>query len=312
MTTNATPIHNAAGIVIYGPAGCGMSRNAAALAAHYGKTMVIDEWAPGDALPENAIALTNVIPNRAQLRNAIPFAEAIRAVGLAAAERDQHFADQWAAAATSGNSPYLERKKITAPAVRYGADGSVLIPVAEFTEDRLHRLVGLQTISPDGTKLFSKGMAIYGAFCPVGHAADDDKLVFIAEDYAAARSISMAMDGTVAGYAALTLSNLRSLARVVRKRHPEAHILICANDDFLTAPPFHNVGVATAMKAAGEVGNASVVWPRFANRGDNKWTDFNDLHCAESLEQCREQLVPIISGLLRFGRGARPRTTRTG
>lgn len=47
-------------IVIYGPQGCGKSRNKAALAAHFGMGQVIDDWNPGGPLPENTLALTNV------------------------------------------------------------------------------------------------------------------------------------------------------------------------------------------------------------------------------------------------------------
>lgn len=48
------------GIIIYGPQGCGKSRDVEKLARHYQKDMVIDAWSPGDPLPDNALALTNV------------------------------------------------------------------------------------------------------------------------------------------------------------------------------------------------------------------------------------------------------------
>lgn len=46
-------------VIIYGPRGCGKTRNAAALAKHYGKTTIIDDWTFSDLLPANAICLTN-------------------------------------------------------------------------------------------------------------------------------------------------------------------------------------------------------------------------------------------------------------
>lgn len=70
------PIPASAGILIYGPQGCGKTQNAAALAGHYGKSVVIDEWVPGMALPANAIALTHV-PG---IEGAIAFDDAMRAM----------------------------------------------------------------------------------------------------------------------------------------------------------------------------------------------------------------------------------------
>lgn len=46
-------------IVITGPQGCGKSTNKEALAVYFGMKQVIDEWQPGDHLPETAIAFTN-------------------------------------------------------------------------------------------------------------------------------------------------------------------------------------------------------------------------------------------------------------
>ncbi len=58
---------------------------------------------------------------------------------------------------------------------------------------------------------------------------------------------------------------------------------------------FENTGRKRAEEAALEVGNASVVYPRFASRGDRKLTDFNDLHCEEGLHVVKAQ---IEAGLL--------------
>lgn len=57
---------------------------------------------------------------------------------------------------------------------------------------------------------------------------------------------------------------------------------------------FENAGVAAATAAAKAVGNASVIWPVFAERGQHKWTDFNDLHVEQSLDAVREQLTQAI------------------
>ncbi|TCS37470.1 hypothetical protein EDC30_104274 [Paucimonas lemoignei] len=59
-----------------------------------------------------------------------------------------------------------------------------------------------------------------------------------------------------------------------------------------------NAGIAKATAAARTVGNASVVWPSFADRGENKWTDFNDLHVEQSLDAVVAQLEAAIAAAL--------------
>ena len=75
-------------------------------------------------------------------------------------------------------------------------------------------------------------------------------------------------------------------------------------DDFITAEvvrnrhgrslTFRNAGIFHAKTAAKDVGNASVCWPLFSNRGTQKLTDFNDLHCHESLDGVKHQLASAI------------------
>lgn len=61
---------------------------------------------------------------------------------------------------------------------------------------------------------------------------------------------------------------------------------------------FENTGLKYAHEAAAEVGNASVVFPRFADRGDRKLTDFNDLHCEEGLDVVRQQIQSALLAVL--------------
>lgn len=64
---------------------------------------------------------------------------------------------------------------------------------------------------------------------------------------------------------------------------------------------FENAGIASARAAALEVGNARVVWPVFADRGESKWTDFNDLHVQESLDAARTQVMAAIGNQVADG-----------
>ncbi len=63
-------------------------------------------------------------------------------------------------------------------------------------------------------------------------------------------------------------------------------------------PKFENAGISRARAAAQKVGNAHVAWPVFANRGENKWSDWNDLHVEQSLDDVRAQLGPVVERLL--------------
>ncbi len=60
--------------IIYSKQGSGKSTQTEKLAKRFGATVILDEWAPGDPLPEGALALTNVphpeaMPNEAVVDN---------------------------------------------------------------------------------------------------------------------------------------------------------------------------------------------------------------------------------------------------
>ncbi len=46
-------------VIIFGPRGSGLSFFSKDLAEHYGKRLVVDGWAPGLTMPDNALILTN-------------------------------------------------------------------------------------------------------------------------------------------------------------------------------------------------------------------------------------------------------------
>ena len=267
---------------------------------------------------------------------------------------------QWQAAAREGESPYIMRKQITAPGARYLADGTLLLPAVVLEQGEPPRIVALQKIAPDGDKRFNGGSATKGACLPIGRVEEGAAILFIAEGYATARTVAMATDGVVGGYISFNAGNLPLVAAMARTRHPDAHILICADDDYLLLERaakwaldkfkldcpiqidgqerklkatdntevtvqatwrkdargvafievdaragrrvqtgvFSNAGIARATEAARAVGNASIVTPRFAARGANEWSDFNDLHVNESLDAVREQIAAAILAAL--------------
>lgn len=61
---------------------------------------------------------------------------------------------------------------------------------------------------------------------------------------------------------------------------------------------FENTGRKRAHEAAAAVDGVSVTYPTFADRGDRKLTDFNDLHVEEGLEAVELQLHAAIRAVL--------------
>src|SRR5450830_336350 len=160
-------------------------------------------------------------------------------------EREQRAANaanrarqQWDSSSPHGESPYAQRKQITTPGLRFLKDGTMLVPMLLQGPDG-PVLVGLQKIAPDGSKTFNKGMAKVGAFCPVGRVGTEDKVIFAAEGYATARTIRESLDDTVPGFVTFDAGSMLAVLLSVRARYPDAHILICADDDFVLEPRLH-------------------------------------------------------------------------
>jgi putative DNA primase/helicase len=63
---------------------------------------------------------------------------------------------------------------------------------------------------------------------------------------------------------------------------------------FMRILKFENAGLSKARAAATAVGNALVVWPSFTDRGENRWSDFNDLHVQQSLADVKLQVKAAV------------------
>lgn len=61
---------------------------------------------------------------------------------------------------------------------------------------------------------------------------------------------------------------------------------------------FDNTGLKRAHEAAAAVDGVSVVHPAFANRGERKLTDFNDLHVEEGIDAVERQIQSAILAVL--------------
>jgi putative DNA primase/helicase len=183
------------------------------------------------------------------------------------AKQAQHEADQrakhlnaaneaarlWAQAQPATIHPYLTKKRIQPHGARL-LNTSLVLPVY----DTSLRLMSLQFIAEDGQKRFLPGGMKKGCYWWVG--AKSDKLL-IAEGFSTASSLFEAT-----GYQcviAWDAGNLKAVAEMVRAKRPNAHIVICADNDV------SGRGQQAANDAALAV-NAVIALP------PEQGTDFND------------------------------------
>jgi len=76
-------------VLIHGPQGCGKTRNAQALAEHFGCSKVVEDWNGRDPIAAGSLVLTNRDDWKAHAlptaRRVLPFASAMREAGLVSA-----------------------------------------------------------------------------------------------------------------------------------------------------------------------------------------------------------------------------------
>lgn len=216
-----------------------------------------------------------------------------------------------------GSNAYLTTKGVGAHGVRFSARGNLVIPLHD-----VHGTVhGLQIIYADpevkrrkgrDKDYWPAGITKRGHFFLIGTPT---WLVLVAEGYATAASLHEATGFPVA--VAFDAGNVLAVAQALKRRYRGARILVCADDDWLgrckacskltpVADPVckhcgephgkTNAGAAAASMAALAVSGSSIA-PAFADRGDRKLTDFNDLHREEGLHVVRIQVEAWLATL---------------
>lgn len=193
----------------------------------------------------------------------------------------------WQQADRATAHPYLTTKAIQPHGIKTFGD-KLLIPMRD-TAGTLH---SLQTIAPDGSKLFHPGGRVKGCYFGIGKPAD--KLI-VCEGFATGASIHEATGDAVA--VAFNAGNLEAVALALRTKYRALKIVIAADDDHLTDG---NPGMTKAIAAAQAVGG-DLVKPEFGADRPDKATDFNDLHQIAGLEAVRG-----------FIEAAAPRTVKRG
>ena len=220
---------------------------------------------------------------------------------------------QWARGKPTGTSAYITRKGVQAECCRYMPDGSILIPLIRYDFDRSHALRAVQRIYPGPRKdwrtgedlpqkTFTKGFDPAGCALRLGAAQDGTSPVMICEGYATGLTLRAATDHQLAVYVGLSAGNLQAVTEIVRGQHPDAPILICADDDWQTTDHNdkpHNVGRKAGIDCTRRFENVHMVYPVFGRgltRG-KKDTDFNDLQALAGLQEVRRQIGRAISWL---------------
>ncbi len=154
---------------------------------------------------------------------------------------------------------YLVAKGVQPHHARQRGDRLVL-PVIDPADASI---TSLQTIGPDGGKWLLPGGRKRGCCIPV--ALGDGGPTLICEGWATGATLAEA-DPTARVLAAIDAGNLEPVALAVRKRWPDADIVVCADAD--------DVGTTKARAAAIAAG-ARLAIPEFPPNAEG--SDFNDL-----------------------------------
>ena len=242
-----------------------------------------DTWHDGDAAkPLNRVELAAMAEARA---NAAKLRDEDHAATAKAVQ------SYWDGLTLEGASPYLKRKGVEAHGVRFDGE-AIVIPL----RDENNALWSFQKVQPDGTKRFKSGGKIAGCFHLIGAALETAEttgatvsIVLIAEGYATAATLHEATGAPVA--CAMNCGNLLATATALRKRYPNAKLIICADDDAATeAKTGANAGVKAAQEAATKL-QCAWVKPIGLAAG---MTDFNDLAQSQGLGVVKAQLQAAI------------------
>ena len=156
---------------------------------------------------------------------------------------------RWAAATPCTQHDYLTRKGIQSHGARIEGD-KLLIPMRD-TEAKVH---SLQTIAPDGTKMFMSGGRVKGCYFGIGKPKG---ALIVCEGFATGASIQECTGHAVA--VAFNAGNLEAVAVALRSKYPALKITIAADDDHQTPG---NPGITKATAAAQTTG-ATLAVPVF-------------------------------------------------
>jgi len=198
-----------------------------------------------------------------------------------AAEKAQEI---WESSTKPESHQYLLAKGISPGPLRLNRD-KLIAPIFNAQG----QLRTIQLIDSTGKKRFLPDGQTSECFMPIEGATD---VVLICEGVATAISLSEVTGKKV--YSAMNSHNLLKVASIVKRKHPEAKIVICADNDHSNPK---NPGLTSANTAAGLIG-CLVKAPSF-DATDSELSDWNDFHRKYGAEKLRQALalddpLPIV------------------
>lgn len=181
-----------------------------------------------------------------------------------------------AAKASPGQSAYLASKGLQCPFPML-SDGSLVVVL----KNGAGATTGAQVIKPDGSKRLVAGTVKKGSFCVVS-SGETPEAVIIAEGLATALSVQRFRPDTTI-IAAIDAGNLLPVAQVMRKKYPNARIILAAdNDQYAKSDRSGEVKVNTGKECAEKAAKAVAGWVSLPPV-DYK-SDWNDYHRQNGLE----------------------------
>lgn len=180
--------------------------------------------------------------------------------------------------------------------VKVDIQGNLVIPYYNFKG----YIATLQTILPNGTKMFEEDGRTSGCFHRIGFNMinqDYAEEIYLGEGFATMASVYKAVNKpcVVSGF----VSNLLPVLDNLTKLYPQARFIICAdNDIYLREMPvgsrrmvWSNPGVEAAINCQLQH-QCAVVIPDFKNLdNDVELTDFNDMDVRFGIDEVRKQIT---------------------
>lgn len=131
------------------------------------------------------------------------------------------------AKAVDQDHAYLVKKAIVVPPSIKQLGIDLVVPMYHGDD-----LVNVQTIAPNGDKLFLTGGSVTGAYHIIyDKATVDDGILLLCEGYATGVTLFNAMNGTYPVAVAFNANNLTPVALSLREQYPLHRILISADND---------------------------------------------------------------------------------
>ncbi|UOF77447.1 toprim domain-containing protein [Caudoviricetes sp.] len=190
----------------------------------------------------------------------------------------------WGVGVYTPENKYALRKQITPFGSKQARDRKLMVPL--FNQQG--QLVNIQTIAPDGEKLFLYGGQIKGCFFGIGKVG---KVTVVCEGYATGVSIHMATNLPVV--VAFNAGNLPVVCEFFAGISKVKGVVVASDNDR------SGTGIKKALECV-QVAPRKVRVALCPHIGEGKGTDFNDLHVAHGLNAVKAVFdavdLPIEAG----------------